>query len=93
MASMPIYEYRCGSCGERFEELTAADAAAPACRRCGAETERLLSAQAAPFGIVRSPGTMRKQEQRNAALQARAKARFKARRRQASRARSGGGDG
>jgi putative FmdB family regulatory protein len=90
---MPIYEYRCGNCGERFEELTAADAGAPTCPRCGGETERLLSAQAAPFDIVRSPGAMRKQEQRNAALQARSRARFKSRRGQIRRSQSGGGDG
>jgi putative FmdB family regulatory protein len=90
---MPIYEYRCGNCGERFEELTAADAAAPTCPRCGGETERLLSAQAAPFDIVRSPGAMRKQEQRNAGLQARSRARFKSRRGQIRRSPSGGGDG
>jgi putative FmdB family regulatory protein len=90
---MPIYEYRCRDCGERFEELTAADAADPACPRCGGETERLLSAQAAPFDIVRTPAAMRKQERRNAELQAGAKARFKARREQIRRARAGGGDG
>jgi len=93
MDSVPMYEYRCGACGERFEELRSADAAAPACPRCGAETERAFSAQAAPFDIVRTPGAMRKQERRNAELQARAKARFKARRQQIRRTRSGGGDG
>jgi putative FmdB family regulatory protein len=90
---MPIYEYRCGDCGERFEELAAAGAPAPACPRCGAEAERVLSAQAAPFGIVRTPGAMRRQERRNAALQARTKARLKALRERIRRARSGGGDG
>jgi putative FmdB family regulatory protein len=93
MESMPIYEYRCGACGERSEELASADSAAPACPRCGAETERLFSAQATPFDIVRTPGAMRKQERRNAELQARAKARLKARRRQIRRSRSGGGGG
>lgn len=41
---MPIYEFECEQCGERFEELVAAAAAAVACPRCGAgETRRLLS--------------------------------------------------
>jgi putative FmdB family regulatory protein len=89
---MPIYEYRCEACGERFEELVPADAPAPACPRCGAErAKRLMSAQAAPFDIVRSPGAMRKQERKNAQLHARTKADFKARRRKVRETRSGRG--
>lgn len=36
---MPIYEYECSACGERFERLTAARAQATraACPSCGAE--------------------------------------------------------
>jgi putative FmdB family regulatory protein len=35
---MPIYEYRCQGCGERFEELVSASAkSAPPCPDCGAE--------------------------------------------------------
>jgi putative FmdB family regulatory protein len=46
---MPIYEFECGDCGERFEELVAADAAAPACARCGSpRTRRRLSTVAPP---------------------------------------------
>jgi putative FmdB family regulatory protein len=41
---MPIYEYRCPSCEERFEELVRASAPAVACPSCGtADVERLLS--------------------------------------------------
>jgi putative FmdB family regulatory protein len=42
---MPIYEYRCSQCEERFETLVArSDPAAPRCPRCGAgEIERLPS--------------------------------------------------
>jgi putative FmdB family regulatory protein len=42
---MPIYEYRCEECGERFEELVPASAkAAPPCPGCGAEgAKRLFS--------------------------------------------------
>ncbi len=41
---MPIYEFECEGCGERFEELVAASATDVACPSCGsAETRRLLS--------------------------------------------------
>jgi len=42
---MPIFEYRCGSCGKGFEALQArADEASPPCPHCGAQaTERQLS--------------------------------------------------
>ena len=42
---MPIYEYRCEGCGERFEEfLSLSTKPAPPCPKCGAEkAERLLS--------------------------------------------------
>ena len=32
---MPIYDYACGRCAERFEELVFTAADAPACPRCG----------------------------------------------------------
>ena len=42
---MPIYEYRCEKCGERFEEfLSTSTKPAPPCPKCGGENvERLLS--------------------------------------------------
>jgi len=41
---MPIYEYRCETCGAQFEELVGSDDAAPPCPGCGAESvERLFS--------------------------------------------------
>jgi putative FmdB family regulatory protein len=40
---VPLYEFRCGSCGLEFEELTAPETVPP-CPRCGsAEPRRLLS--------------------------------------------------
>jgi putative FmdB family regulatory protein len=85
---VPIYEFRCGACGERFEALVAAGTEADECRVCGAAgATRILSAQAAPFGLVKTPGAARKQEARNSELNKRTKAEFKARRR---RAREGG---
>lgn len=43
---MPVYEYRCGRCDERFEELLPSSTApAPNCPSCGAaEVTRLYSA-------------------------------------------------
>jgi len=42
---MPIYEYRCEACGERYEEyLATSDKPAPACPSCKSpKVERLLS--------------------------------------------------
>jgi putative FmdB family regulatory protein len=85
---VPIYEFRCGSCGERFEALVAVGTTTEECRVCGAEgAERVLSAQAAPFGLVHSPGAARQQEARNAKLRAKTKADFKASRQRAREAR------
>jgi putative FmdB family regulatory protein len=41
---MPIYEFECRGCGERFEELVASEPVTLACPACGFEkTKRLLS--------------------------------------------------
>jgi len=46
---MPIYEFECEGCGERFEELVAAGAESLPCPACGsARTRRLLSGFAPP---------------------------------------------
>jgi len=46
---MPIYEFECDGCGERFEELLAAGATAAPCPRCGSTaTQRLLSPVSPP---------------------------------------------
>lgn len=46
---MPIYEFECAGCGERFEELVAAGVEAIACPACGSErTERLISPVSPP---------------------------------------------
>ena len=48
---MPIYEFACGACGTRFEELVRAGATAP-CAECGsADVRRLYS----PIGEGRVP--------------------------------------
>jgi putative FmdB family regulatory protein len=49
MRWMPIYEFQCGDCGARFEELVGAEAAA-ACTACGSERTRRLYSQVSPPG-------------------------------------------
>jgi putative FmdB family regulatory protein len=46
---MPIYEFECGDCGERFEELVAVGEVV-ACPRCGAERSRRLISEVSPPG-------------------------------------------
>jgi putative FmdB family regulatory protein len=85
---VPIYEFRCGACGERFEALVAAGTETVECGACGAaETRRVLSPQAAPMAVVKSPAATRRQERRNAQLRERTKAEFVAKRRRARDAR------
>lgn len=46
---MPLYEYSCEACGQRFEALVPAGRADDAaCTSCGAPARRLLSLIAAP---------------------------------------------
>jgi putative FmdB family regulatory protein len=88
---VPLYEFECGRCGARFEELVAAGTDAVDCRACGvAETRRLYSPPGAPPRLAKTGGALRKQEQRNAALHARTKREFKAAR---ARARDRGAGG
>ncbi|MCM0754569.1 zinc ribbon domain-containing protein [Desulfovibrio aminophilus] len=48
---MPIFEFRCRSCGRVFEELQLSASEAPACPGCGAaDAERLLSASSSLTG-------------------------------------------
>ncbi len=53
---MPIYEYRCSECGERFEELVRGSGDEPtACRACGSsEVARVYS----PFATEWKPGNV-----------------------------------
>jgi putative FmdB family regulatory protein len=49
---MPIYEYCCVRCGERFEELVSSTRETPpACPKCGAAgAEKLMSAASVKVG-------------------------------------------
>jgi len=65
---MPIYEFECEACGERFEELVAAGAVA-ACPTCRSERTRRLLSNVAPPGRqprgpkVRSDESMRRERE------------------------------
>ncbi len=49
---MPLYDFACHGCGERFEARGSTDSL-PACPSCGSkETERLLSSFAGPFTVA-----------------------------------------
>ena len=49
---MPLYDFECRACGERFEELVAHVDLLPPCPACGAaEVQRLLSPIAPPLRI------------------------------------------
>jgi putative FmdB family regulatory protein len=54
---VPIYEFECGRCGERFEELVPAGTSSRACPACGAPgAEHRLSG----FGTTRQPTAAQK---------------------------------
>jgi putative FmdB family regulatory protein len=58
---MPIYEYRCQKCGERFEDFRSIHASDDevVCPRCGAtKPKRLLSAFSSPGGGEESGGNL-----------------------------------
>jgi putative FmdB family regulatory protein len=60
---MPIYEFECGQCGARFEELVVAGAAAP-CPGCGAERSRRLYSSVSPRGRQPRGAAVRSDESR-----------------------------
>jgi putative FmdB family regulatory protein len=79
---VPLYDFRCRACGERFEEHTPYGELPP-CPVCGAaETERELSPFAGPFTVAprgqaarRSNATRRvREEQRQERRERRRKA-------------------
>lgn len=48
---MPLYDFHCRSCGERFEELVA-ESRSVGCPACGApDAERLIGSFAGPFTV------------------------------------------
>jgi putative FmdB family regulatory protein len=93
---MPIYEFDCAACGERFEDLVPAGTVSAKCKHCSSEeTRRVLSAPMPTWRLVKTPGSARQQEIRNAKLHTDTKAKFKESRRKArdAKAKGGGGSG
>lgn len=73
---VPIYEFECGACGERFEQLSPADTATAECPECGTPgAERRLSS----FGLTRqpTPNQRRRMEDRRGTNRDGARQRFK----------------
>ena len=73
---MPIYEFECRECGERFEELTAAGTGSARCPSCGAaNAERRFSTFGLSHGMT--PGQQRRMEGRRGIDRDGARQRFK----------------
>lgn len=47
---MPVYEFECEECGERFEELTSSDTRSLKCPHCGSNRTRRLLSPVSPAG-------------------------------------------
>jgi putative FmdB family regulatory protein len=64
---MPLYDFKCRACGERFEALTA-PGELPPCPACAAiDTERVFTAFAGPFTVApRGAAARRSNAQRSA---------------------------
>jgi putative FmdB family regulatory protein len=63
-SQMPIYEFECEQCGERFEELVAAGAADVACPQCRATRTRRLLSNVSPPGRQPRGAAVRSDESR-----------------------------
>jgi putative FmdB family regulatory protein len=75
---MPIYEFLCPACGDRFEELTSAGTESAECPRCGSfQARRVFSAPARPKTLSMSPGQARRAEDKRGIDRGGAKKRFK----------------
>jgi putative FmdB family regulatory protein len=48
--AMPVYEFECEQCGERFEELTSSDTRNFACPNCSSARSRRLLSPVSPAG-------------------------------------------
>jgi putative FmdB family regulatory protein len=95
---VPIYEFECQSCGDRFEELVGShvgrDADDVGCPNCGSkEVERLVASSYAPIHRQMTPSQRRRLEEKRGTDRGGAKERFRKQRsaeRAAARKRRGG---
>lgn len=91
---MPIYEFRCDDCGAEFEGLFEVGAQSPPCPECGsARTARRFSPIGRPLHLVKTKGENRRQERKNAELQASARKRLKDARQRARDTKRAGSSG
>lgn len=61
---MPIYEFECEQCGNRFEDLVSGEKPDLACPRCGAEHARRLISPVSPPGRQPRGGKVKADESR-----------------------------
>jgi putative FmdB family regulatory protein len=90
---LPLYEFDCQRCGERFEELVRAGAGAP-CSRCGErETRRVFSSVSTAYRFHIDRGRARDSDLRRSEREARRLERFSEARRRRREQGGGSGDG
>jgi len=61
---MPIYEFECEECGNRFEELVPGETAEVACPSCGSPRARRLMSPVSPPGRQPRGAAVRSDESR-----------------------------
>jgi putative FmdB family regulatory protein len=61
---MPVYEFECEGCGERFEELAPSDVRGLACPGCGSKRTRRLMSPVSPAGRQPRGAAVRSDESR-----------------------------
>lgn len=61
---MPIYEFECEECGERFEELVGSEVTSEPCPACGGARTRRLISPVSPPGRQPRGATVRSDESR-----------------------------
>ncbi|MFL5901066.1 MAG: FmdB family zinc ribbon protein [Solirubrobacterales bacterium] len=61
---MPVYEFECEDCANRFEELTSIDTPSLACPECGSRRTRRLLSPVSPAGRQPRGAAVRSNESR-----------------------------
>lgn len=61
---MPVYEFECEECGERFEELTSSETHSLPCPQCASTRTRRLLSPVSPAGRQPRGGGVRSDESR-----------------------------